>query len=80
MNYLINKHIIVIKTCVVDSMERFKKLRIQKGLTQKDLASMAGVSKNTINLIEQGRRDPKYSTIKKISKALNVRIEFIESI
>lgn len=60
-------------------MEKLIRLRIVRGLSQKELAIMAGVTKETINLIEQGKSDPKLSTIKKIVKALNIKFDCILS-
>jgi transcriptional regulator with XRE-family HTH domain len=39
---------------------------------------MAGISKTTLSYIEQGKTDQKYSTLEKISNALNVKIVIIE--
>jgi predicted transcriptional regulator len=41
-------------------------MRIKLGITQKKLASMAGVSTSMINQIESGRSQPSYETAKKI--------------
>jgi len=47
-----------------------KKLRIEAGLTQKRLAELAGVSQAHIAKIEQGKVDPRLSTINKILAVL----------
>jgi predicted transcriptional regulator len=47
-----------------------KKLRIAAGLTQKKLAKLAGVSQAHIAKIEQGKVDPRLSTINKIVAVL----------
>lgn len=60
-------------------MERLIRLRRVRGLSQKELAIMAGITKETLNLIEQGKSDPKLSTIKKIVKALNIKFDCILS-
>jgi predicted transcriptional regulator len=46
--------------------EDFKKLRLELGLTQHDLATRAGVSQPLIARIESGDVDPRLSTLHKI--------------
>lgn len=58
--------------------QNIKALRKKEKISQADLARMAGISKTTLNHIEQGKTDPKYSTIEKIINALNVKIVIIE--
>ena len=43
-----------------------KKMRLKAGLTQAELAKMAGVSQSLIARIESGSVDPRLSTLKKI--------------
>ncbi len=52
--------------------EKIKKLRKEKGLTQKELAKRLGVTQQMIASYENGVRYPKMETIKKIADALNV--------
>jgi len=47
-----------------------KKLRMEAGLTQKRLAELAGVSQAHVAKIEQGKVDPRLSTINKILEVL----------
>ncbi len=47
-------------------IDSIKQMRIKLGITQKRLASMAGVSTSMINQIESGRSQPSYDTAKKI--------------
>lgn len=51
-------------------VERIGKMRRQLGLTQKQLASLAGVSQSLIAKIESGKIDPAYSKVMQIISAL----------
>ena len=60
--------------------EKIKKTRVEKGLTQKELANRLNSSYVMVNQYENGKRNPKLETIKKIAKALDVDyLEFIAS-
>ncbi len=50
--------------------ENIKKIRLERGLTQSDLAEKSGIKINQISKIERGGSDPKSSTIIKIINAL----------
>lgn len=52
-----------------------KAIRIEKGLSQKQLADMVGISQPSYSNIENGKRNPTVKTLKKIVKALNCNIE-----
>ncbi|MFZ6011418.1 MAG: helix-turn-helix transcriptional regulator [Bacteroidota bacterium] len=49
-----------------------RKIRMQKNLTQEQLADLAGVSENTIVTLEAGRLNTTVATCFDISKALGV--------
>lgn len=51
--------------------ENLRKIRLQKGLSQKDVAEQIGVAKSTYSLYESGNREPNVQTIKKIADVLN---------
>jgi transcriptional regulator with XRE-family HTH domain len=51
---------------------RLKALRTANGLSQRRLATLAGVSNATISLIEHGRTDPSMGLLKKILDGLGV--------
>ncbi len=51
-------------------VERIGKMRRQLGLTQKQLANLAGVSQSLIAKIESGNIDPAYSKVMQIITAL----------
>lgn len=54
---------------------RVKELRTAKNLTQKDLADKAGVSRQTINYLEQGKYLPSLPLAFKLAKLLGVSVE-----
>ncbi|KKK81052.1 hypothetical protein LCGC14_2817360 [marine sediment metagenome] len=49
-----------------------RELREAKGLTQDDLARLAGIGRNTVWGLELGSRKPRPSTRRKLAKALKV--------
>ncbi len=49
--------------------------RIQKGLSQKDMAEAIGVARPTYSLYEKGSREPNISKIVKIAEVLNVSVD-----
>lgn len=49
--------------------------RTIKGLTQLDLAKMCGVSRQTINAIENDRYDPTIALAFKLGQVLNVTVD-----
>jgi DNA-binding XRE family transcriptional regulator len=54
--------------------QKFKSMRESKGMTTRALAHKAGVSTETINAIEHGRRQPTVTTLDKIARALGVEV------
>lgn len=53
-----------------------KAMRLQKGISAKKLAEMAGVSSYTILSVEKGDGDPKFGTVVKIMNALGYKVAF----
>jgi transcriptional regulator with XRE-family HTH domain len=53
-------------------MDRLAELREKRVLTLRELSGMSGVSPDTINQIELGRRRPRPSTLRKLARALDV--------
>lgn len=51
---------------------RIRELREAAGLTQTDLAGLAGMAQPTLADIEGGKVDPKLTSLQRIAKALNV--------
>ncbi|KRM07731.1 MAG: helix-turn-helix transcriptional regulator [Liquorilactobacillus ghanensis] len=52
-------------------MNKVKKYRKEKGLSQMELASKAGVTRQTITLIENNKYNPSLALCLKIAKALD---------
>ena len=57
--------------------ERIKKKRIEMGYTQHELGEILGVSKVSICGYETGTRTPTVSMFLKLSKALNLPIDYM---
>ena len=53
---------------------RISTLRKQRGLTLEQLAYGMGMSKGNLSDIENGKRDPRFSTLKLIADGLNMSI------
>ena len=60
-----------------DLGNRIKELRIERGLTQPQLAKMVGVSNAVISFWENNVNEPKASYVKKIAKCLNVTTDYL---
>lgn len=58
-------------------MNKLHEIREEKGVSLRELAKLAGVSKTQINEIENGQSDPTLKTMRRIAKALNMKIEDI---
>lgn len=52
--------------------EEIKRLRIKRGLTQKQLGEMCGMADSAIRKYESGKVKPKIEAIKKLASALQV--------
>ena len=52
-----------------------KVARVQKDMTQKDLAAAVGVSRQTINAIEQGEYNPPIKLCRAICRVLNKTLD-----
>ncbi len=56
-------------------MEKLRYIRTKKGLTQKSLALLTGLSQPYINELEKGRKlNPSYEVLVKLARALDVSI------
>ena len=57
---------------MLPKLRALKATRERQFLTQADLAKRSGVSRVTINRIEQQLLEPRFSTIRKLARALKV--------
>ncbi len=53
---------------------RIKEFRIAIGLTQRELALKAGISRSVLSQFENNEKNPSLKTLDRISKSLNVSI------
>lgn len=66
-------------TIIYTSGEKIKKYRIEKCVTQQELADRIGVTQSLIGQWERGVRNPSGKTRMRISDALNIPIEALQS-
>lgn len=59
-------------------MNRIKELRKEKGLTQKKLAELAGISQPYLNDLENGNRMGKQETLQRIAAPLGVTVKILK--
>lgn len=55
---------------------KLKSIRSERGLSQRELAQLAGLSANAISLIERDENSPSVATLQNLATALNVKISF----
>ena len=60
------------RQAVVFIGDKLKDARVQRAMTQEELADKAGVGKNTVNRIERNLTEPHMSTLRKLAGALGV--------
>ncbi len=54
--------------------QKIKKYRMEKSLTQEQVAERIGVSSTYVGFIEQGQRTPSIKTADKIARTLDVKL------
>jgi transcriptional regulator with XRE-family HTH domain len=59
--------------------KRLKQLREAAGLTQEGLARAAGLSTSAVARIEQRGKDPAWSTVQRLARALGVALSAFET-
>ena len=57
--------------------DRLKKTRLEKGLTQKQIAELLGISYQNYQQWERGTRNPKENTLQMIADVLDVSAEYL---
>ncbi len=55
--------------------DRMRKIRIEKGLTQREVSARCHIAEPTIRKYESGRLNPKFETMEKIASALEVPVQ-----
>ena len=55
-------------------MEKLKRLRTERNLSQTKLAQLADLNPATVNQIEKGAREPSTATLRKLAEALDVSV------
>lgn len=55
--------------------KKIQEVRTEKRLTQEKLSEKASLSATYLGFIEQGRKEPKFKTLKRIADALNVKVK-----
>ena len=59
--------------------ENIRRIRKERGLTQRQLGELVGASEAYIRAYESGRRNPKPASIEKIAEALSVNPEVLQN-
>lgn len=54
---------------------KIRVLRAEKKWSQADLSEMVGVSRNSVNALENGRHEPSLSLAFRIAKAFGLRVD-----
>ena len=58
-------------------MEGLRKIRVQKGMTQAEMAQSLGIARNTFSQYECGKREPKIAVMKKMAELLGCTVDEI---
>ena len=62
---------------LVDAERRIREARTEQALSLEQVARLTGISAPALSLIETGRRDPRLTTLVRISAALRVPLEVL---
>ena len=61
----------------MERKNRIAELRKTRGYSQERLAQLVGVAQNTISNWEQGKREPDYTSLKKLSYYLDCTVDYL---
>jgi len=61
----------------MDIGKAIKLCRMQKNLSQSDLAKLADISISYLSLLERGKRDPNFSTVIRITQGLQIPLTLL---
>jgi len=56
--------------------EKVRQVRTERNISQRDLARLAGLSPNSISLIERDETSPSVATLQSLAGALNIRMSY----
>lgn len=59
--------------------EKIKRIRLEKGLTQKELAKLSNMYESQIRKYENGQANPKIETLQKIATAMDIPVSLLKS-
>lgn len=59
-------------------MNRIKELRLEKGISQTDLAKLLGVTRQAVSLYEQGKRQLKNEDIATLANFFDVSVPYLK--
>lgn len=62
---------------MADFAATIKRLRLERGITQEQLAAMLKVSRSTIGMYETGSREPDFETCEAIADIFNVDMDYL---
>lgn len=57
--------------------KRLTELRVSKGYTQEELAELLKVSRSTIGMYEQGKREPNFEMQETMADFFNVNLDYL---
>jgi transcriptional regulator with XRE-family HTH domain len=56
--------------------KKLRALREERGLSQRELAKLSGISANAVSLIERDENSPSVATLQRLASALNIKMSY----